>query len=163
MSVETTKPENTTHQEMSFGERFDYEAYSDVSKAAELHEIKLIESHYTIKPEVFSVIQDFEAMNHGFVGEGGSLNYDSQKGVALGDYRWAAEIKHGRKKVLKLVANYLVVYTELHDFDETHVRFFFNKVGRFATYPYFRALFSHHTAESGILLPPLPTLSERVN
>jgi hypothetical protein len=141
----------------------DYDVYAKVSTAAQLRDIKLLESAYSIKPEVFEVTEDLENMNHGFSGECTQLFFDEEAGLALGHYRWSAEVKSGRKKVLKLQADYLVAYTGLTDCDEGHVRFFFEKVGRFATYPYFRALFSHQSSESGLMLPPLPTLNERVD
>lgn len=163
MAEKNTELANASSEAPPSEDTFDYDAYARVSRAAQLLEIKLIDSQYSIKPEVFAAIEDLDSMNHGFVGESGPLNFDPEEGIAMGNYRWTAEIKHGRKKVLKLVVNYLIVYSDLYDFDEAHVRFYFNKVGRFASYPYFRAIFSHHTSESGILLPPLPTLSERVN
>lgn len=141
----------------------DHEVYAEVSSAAQLRDIKLLGSEYSIKPEIFEVLKDLENMNHGFSGECTHLLLDDEAGLALGHYRWSAEVKSGRKKVLKLQADYLVAYTGLSGCDEGHVRFFFEKVGRFATYPYFRALFSHQSSESGLMLPPLPTLNERVD
>ncbi|SPH19501.1 hypothetical protein ASD8599_00226 [Ascidiaceihabitans donghaensis] len=142
---------------------FDYDGYAEVSKAARLFEIKLIDSKYLIKPEISFAIEDLSKMTHGFSGDSDHFTFDAKQGLAMGHYRWTAEIKYGRKKALRLVANYLIGYSDLANFDEANVRHYFDKVGRFATYPYFRALFSHHTSESGLALPPLPTLSERVN
>ena len=143
--------------------RLDNDKYLVVSNAAHLRDIKLLESTYSIKPEVFEVMEGLEKMKHGFSGECAQLYFKEALGLAVGHYRWMAEVKVGRKKVLKLQANYLVSYTDLAGCDEGHVKFFFEKVGRFATYPYFRALFSYQSAESGLMLPPLPTLSERVD
>lgn len=145
------------------GFSFDQDLYAQVSVSAQLRDIKLLGSEYSIKPEIFEVLEDLENMNHGFSGECTQLFFDEEAGVAMGHFRWSAEVKSGRKKVLKLQTDYLVAYTGLADCDEGHVRFFLEKIGRFATYPYFRALFSHHSSESGLMLPPLPTLSERVD
>lgn len=141
----------------------DYDLYAEVANAAELREIRLVSSAFSMKPEILRAIEDYASMKHGFVGDCGSLTYDAADGFLLGHYNWTAEIKSGRTKALKLTCDYLVSYDNLVEKDEPHVSFFFHKVGRFATYPYFRALFSHHSAESGLVLPPLPTLNERVD
>lgn len=140
---------------------FNNDVYASVTVSAILRDIKLVNCEYFIKPEVFDAIEDLE--NMGFSGDAAGFSHNPDSGDMLGTYRWVAEIKLGRKKVLKLVSEYLIVYTGLEGFDEFHVKCFFEKVGRFASYPYFRADFSHHTASSGIMLPPLPSLNERVN
>lgn len=139
-----------------------HEVYAAVSNSANLQDIKLIGSEYVVRPEVFHVVEE-DKMVHGFTGECTDFHFSADTGYALGQYRWTAEIKAGRKKALKLVANYLIAYGDLVGADPEHVEFFFNKVGRFATYPYFRAFFSHHVSETGIVLPPLPSLNERVD
>jgi len=140
---------------------FDHELYSQVTVAARLRDIKLIKSEYSIKPEVFEALDDLE--NMGFFGEPTGFFFSDDEGVLLGNYQWTCEIKLGRKKVLKFVCEYMIAYSGLNGFEEEYVRFYFEKVGRFATYPYFRSDFSHHVSSSGILLPPLPSLNERVN
>ena len=140
---------------------FDNDAYTSVTLAAQLRDIKLIKCEYFVKPEVFEALDNLE--NMGFFGEPSGFYFDSEDGVMLGQYRWTAEVKLGRKKVLKLVSEYMVAYAGLSGLRETSVQFFFEKIGRFATYPYFRNNFSHHSASSGIMLPPLPSLNEQVN
>lgn len=142
-------------------EAFDNSIYTDVTVAARLRDIKLVSCEYFIKPEVFDALEDLD--NMGFFGEPSGFHFDSDDGILLGNYRWTAEVKLGRKKVLKLVSEYLVAYTGLANFAEDYVQFYFEKVGRFATYPYFRSDFSCHSSSSGIMLPPLPSLNERVN
>lgn len=140
---------------------FYHAVYADLSVSARLRDIKLINCEYLIKPEVFDVLDDLE--NMGFFGESSGFHFDGETGILIGHYRWTAEVRHGRKKVLKLVSEYLVAYTGMEGFDSDYARFYFEKVGRFATYPYFRSEFSHHSSASGILLPPLPSLNERVD
>lgn len=144
---------------------FDLDAgvYASISMAARLDGIRLVEAEYKITPEVFAALENFDKMGHSFHGATSEFRFDEDGGTALGRYKWEAEIKSGRKKVLKLVASYFVMYTNLEGCDEDHVKHFYDKVVRFATYPYFRALFSRQCAESGIMLPPLPTLNERID
>mgnify|MGYP005856058163 CR=1 FL=1 len=140
---------------------FDNDVYINLTVAARLRDIRLINCDYSIKPEIFEALEDLE--NMGFFGVPSSFHFDSETGIMIGNYRWTAEVKLGRKKVLKLVSEYLIAYTGLSGFDEYYARFYFEKVGRFATYPYFRSDFSHHSSASGIMLPPLPSLNERVD
>lgn len=37
---------------------------------------------------------------------------------------------------------------------------FLKRTGRFAAYPYFRGLFASLTQQSGLMLPPLPVISD---
>lgn len=142
---------------------FDNEEYNKVSRAAQLREIKLIASTYMVRPEAFEVAQDLENLRNNFSGVCTDFICDAEEGLAWGRFQWVAEIKSGRRACLKLSSEYLVLYSNIHQCDEPHVEAYFRKVGRFATYPYFRATFSHNIGETGILLPPLPTLSERVD
>lgn len=141
--------------------KFDNGIYTELTFAARLQDIRLVSSEYAIKPDVFEALKDTDSL--GYFGKPSEFHFDVTTGMMIGHYRWTAEIKSGRTKVLKLVSEYLIVYTGLSGFEEDYVRFFFNKVGRFATYPYFRTNFSHHSCASGIMLPPLPSLNERVN
>lgn len=140
---------------------FDYEVYAELTRAARLQEIRLMECSYSIKPEVLEALEDLE--NLVYFGMPSGFHFDGGTGVMVGHYRWTAEVKLKRKKVLKLVSEYLIVYTGMIGFEDEYSRFYFEKVGRFSTYPYFRSDFSHHSAASGIMLPPLPSLNERVD
>ena len=139
------------------------DAYTKVSCSAQLREIKLIASTYTVRPEAFDLVQDMSGFKNNFSGKCIDYLLSEDDGLAWGRLQWIAEIKSGRRTCLKLSAEYLVLYSDIHDCDEGHVEFYFRKVSRFATYPYFRALFSHHVGETGLVLPPLPTLMERVD
>lgn len=141
----------------------DHDEYSKVSCAARLREIKLIASSYMVRPEAFEAAQDPNELKNSFSGKCIDFIFDANDGLAWGRFQWVAEIKAGRKACLKLSSEYLVLYSDIFECDELHVEAYFRKIGRFATYPYFRATFSHNIGETGILLPPLPTLSERVD
>jgi hypothetical protein len=83
--------------------------------------------------------------------------------MLAGTYNWAAEVKMGRSKILKLSTEYLIVYSGLKDSPEEYVRLYFNKLARFTSYPYFRAHFAMNVAASGLMLAPLPSLFDRVD
>lgn len=142
---------------------FSHDEYNKVSRSAQLREIKLIASNYMVRPEAFAAAQELESLKNSFSGVCTDFICDADEGLAWGRFQWVAEIKSGRRACLKLSSEYLVLYSDVHDCDGQHVEAYFRKVGRFATYPYFRATFSHNIGETGILLPPLPTLTERVD
>ena len=157
----SSKKKNEEAKLAEVSANFDNEIYTEFTIAARLKDIKLTDCNYSIKPQVFEAIEDLDCL--GFFGEPTGFHFDSETGLMLGYYRWTAEIKHGRKKVLKLISEYLIAYTGVSGFEETYARYYFEKVGRFATYPYFRSDFSYHSSASGIMLPPLPSLNERVD
>ena len=141
----------------------DSEIYNKVSCSARLMEVRLIESGYMIKPEIAAAFEDMSNLNLHYSGDCSALDFNLEAGVAVGKFDWLAEVKFGRLKCLKLRATYLLVYANLEGCDADHVRYFISKVGRFATYPYFRSHFSHNVSESQLMMPPLPTLRERVD
>ena len=139
----------------------DHDEYSKVSCAARLQEIKLIASSYYVLPDAFELSSRIDSMKNKFSGNCTDFIYDKDEGMAWGRFQWAAEIKSGRRVCLRLVSEYLVLYSDMFECDADHVEAYFLKVGRFATYPYFRSTFSHNVGETGLALPPLPSLRER--
>lgn len=143
---------------------FDSDLYANVARRARLRELNLVSSHYEIKLECFLQAENSDGeLKYGFSGRLGNLSFDSEDGVIIGSYLWQVEVKHKRKKALKLNAEYLLLYTELEGCDEKYVSTYFDKIARFTTYPYFRALFSLNTSTSGVSLNPLPSLIDRVD
>jgi len=140
-----------------------WDVYGGVSRAAKIREVKLIGSTYSVRPEVLSAMEELDRMDLRYGGECISYTLEPEDGFAFGTFRWNAEVRFGRKSCVKIKSDYLLVYTDLKNQDATHTEYFFRKVGRFATYPYFRSHFSHHVSETGLLVPPLPTLHERVD
>lgn len=145
-------------------EGFEHEVYAQVAMRAELEEIRLLESSYLINPDIF-FSPDFDPSNlaNRLGSETSSIMYDAERGIVAGGFIWHAEMKLRRKKALALRGNYSAVYSNLSGCDERYVESYFVKVARFATFPYFRTLFSTQTSASGLALPPLPSLKERVD
>lgn len=143
---------------------YDEDIYGEVSRRAKLVDLRTLSSNFSVKAECIRDLEEgVEKLQHGFKGSASTFNFSPENGVVIGTVNWVAEIKSGRKKALKLDAEFLVVYTELEDLAEEYVKLYFKKIARFATYPYFRALFSGQTASAGIMLAPLPALTDRVD
>ena len=147
-------------------EKFDHVQYAAVANQARLQRLGLQRQSY--KAELSLLWPSGEGnigLKHTFKGMPKGHVYDRDRGLILGKYEWAVQVKHGRRNALKLVAEYLLVFGGLKacTSDEDYVALYFDKIARFASYPYFRSHFAMCTANSGITLPPLPTLTERMD
>lgn len=156
------RSEKSVKNEVTFD--FDHEVYADVAAKASLVEVKLTEANYSIKlAEFFSSEKSAKDFKHMFGGNLEGVQYEKEVGVAVGGFSWTVELKSGRSKALKLKCRYVLIYDGLFDCDASHVEFYFAKLARFTTYPYFRSTFASLTSDSGLCLEPLPTLRERVD
>lgn len=146
-------------------ERFESEVYADVARLARLREVRLVDGSYNAKVGKFLAAEnDADAeLRQAFSGEPAQLTFSVERGIVAGTYRWSAVVKSGRLNVLKLSAEYLVLYSGLKDSPEEYVHLYFRKVARFTSYPYFRSHFASHVAASGLMLAPLPSLTERMD
>jgi hypothetical protein len=145
-------------------ENFDRNNYSAVAAAARLRDVKLIRQTYAIKEELYANSAIFsEDPNLAFSGEPRELHFEADEGVLLGSYAWSVSIKVGRKQVLSQKAEFFLAYSSLNGKDPAYCSLYFKKISRFTSYPYFRALFATNVMNSGLVLPPLPSLTDRVD
>lgn len=89
-----------------------------------------------------------------------ALDFDPTTGLLSANLEWSLRVRSGRKNVLKLRCSYFIYYSGLEDHDEEVAKAFFGRVGRFATFPFFRAFASQTSWASGADLPILPVLRE---
>ncbi|MDR6263991.1 hypothetical protein GGE09_000969 [Roseobacter sp. N2S] len=143
---------------------FDRNKYFSVSKDAKLLEIFMTESHFRIKDDCMGeLLTEGDLLKHAFDGSWNNVSFDTVNGILVGSYLWQVKVKSGRKDALKLSTKYVVAYENLLHHEEKYVELYFKKVARFATYPYFRSQFAIQSHSAGLKLPPLPSLSERVD
>ena len=152
-------------KKLSFGsDDFDPSKYQAVAQSARLVEMGLIRQNYEAKLASFwGADQSKERLAYGFSGRPKGCSLDQESGTLVGGYEWEAEVKDGKKKALKLKAEYVVVYRVLSEVEPEYARLYFEKLARFTTYPYFRALFAMNTSNSSLALDPLPSLIDRVD
>lgn len=143
-------------------EDFDHAAYERVARLAALKDISLVRNDYETKIQLFWSSED-QKFRKGFSGQSNGCNYFEEEGALIGGYQWSAEIKSGRQKALKLRAEYVLMYGFDDLVEDAYAQLYFEKVARFTSYPYFRALFSHCSSASGLALDPLPSLVDRVD
>ena len=138
---------------------FDPEAYNVVARAAKLRHIALFQSHFTVESGYFSARRSENPPRPRYAGEFGTHHFDASDGQAGCEWKWAITLTHERKKLLSIEVVYLIAYDGLKDCDEQQVVRFLRRVGRFATYPYFRAHVSQLNWEARLDLPILPTIA----
>lgn len=86
------------------------------------------------------------------------IGYEKDDGLLAGAFAWDVVVKKGNTKLLSAQATYMVAYGDVPDVDEEPAFAFVERVGRFATYPYFRSHVAHMASQAGADVPVLPVL-----
>jgi hypothetical protein len=158
--------ENRKLSEVEFGfssDDFDAEQYADAARRAKLINVALTKQSYEAKLPVYWTGLSDDDLTHQFGGECVRVSLDIETGKMGGGYRWEASLRHGRKIAVKLTNQYFLMYGGLIGVEERYARLYFSKIARFTSYPYFRSAFAIATSSSGILMNPLPSLTDRVD
>lgn len=143
---------------------FDHEIYNQIARAAALKQVRLVEQKFKANlSDYFSALDQGREEAYIFRGAPNGHHFDVDNGTVAGAYSWSAKVKLGRKTPISLSAEYFLIYGNLEGADSSYVKIFFEKIARFASYPYFRSVFASCTSNAGLMLPPLPTLSERID
>lgn len=137
-------------------------AYNSVVADAELRDITLIFTTFVIKPDYYKLALEDEdtasKVKRELDSNFSAFTYDAERRLLGGQFDWSVEATFGRRKLLNARASFIVSYENVPDVDGVHMEAFIKRVGRFATYPYFRSLVSQFSWESKAELPPLPVL-----
>lgn len=137
--------------------------YNKVVAASELSDIKLMETKFSVEMEFYAV-RDEEKTGKRLLTKRSFNNsitnpiYSSDIGILAGKFNWDVTVRKGRKRLLTLNATYLIVYHKVPEVPQDAAFAFLTRVGRFATYPYFRALVASLTSYARADLPILPVL-----
>jgi len=133
--------------------------YNRLVAHAKVQAIRLISSRYDIKPSALGGDRDdwvYQVSNRLL-----DWHCDNDDLLLSGTWEYTASCYKKKKQMLKVVARYLVTYRLSAVCDQEAGQQFFERVGRFAAYPYFRGTFAMLTQQSGIMLHPLPIISEQ--
>jgi hypothetical protein len=133
--------------------------YNRLVAHAKVQAIRLIGSRYDIKPVAFSASR--EGWDYNVTNQLLDWHCDNDALLLRGTWAYTATCMQGRRKLLTVTAKYLVTYRLNAECDPEAGRQFLERVGRFAAYPYFRGTFAMLTQQSGIMLHPLPIISEQ--
>lgn len=138
-------------------------AYNAVVADSVLADLRLTESRFKVQKSYLAVRSREREMRksltkRAFDTELLSPFYSAEKGILAGDFRWTVDVRKGKQKLVSVTATYSIIYKNVPKVEDEHAQAFLLKVGRFATYPYFRALVSRLSAEANADLPILPVL-----
>jgi len=133
--------------------------YNKVARSANLISIWLIEERFDMKSAYIKKSMRGENINLAFKDDCETIWFESEEGSASAIWVWDISARDGRAKCLSIRAKYLIIYDSLEECAEPAVHAFLRRVGRFATYPYFRARVSQLSADSGADLPIMPVIS----
>jgi hypothetical protein len=134
--------------------------YGKVARSARIFDLRLVSARFEVKPE-YALAGEQASSNNNFTWVHTPLAYQADAKALSGFFTWKVEVKKGRKRTLFAEARYLVTYDNVPDVDERAAFAFLENVGKFATYPYFRAYVAQMSWNSNANLPILPVLRER--
>lgn len=157
---------NSTALEPLGGKRdnFEIDRYNEVSRRARLAEITLTNSEFNAKMDAGAILSNpAGSVRLSYTDTLTEVMFDRNAGILAGLFNWKAEIKSGRTSLVRLRAAYSIFYDNLVEAEEDYAVAYLAKAGRFATYPYFRGMFSIHVGAASLIVPPLPSLRERVD
>jgi hypothetical protein len=135
------------------------EAYNRLVAYAKIQAIRLVGTRFDIKPETLSTARD--DLEYQISNQLIDWCCDNEAQVLNGTWEYTASCVVGRKKLLTITAKYLVTYRLSAICDEEAGHQFLERVGKFAAYPYFRGTFALLTQQSGVMLHPLPVISDQ--
>lgn len=137
---------------------FETSKYNEVVGSARLLTIQLTGSRFLVNPEYYTSKLK-QKLSFNYAAE--STDYDEVEKVVVGRFRFSCEAKGGRKKLLTVSAQYVVMYEVHEGADGRATEAFCDRVGIFAAYPYFRALAAHFAWAANAKLPPLPVIATK--
>lgn len=146
---------NTKNTSMA---KVDPEKYNSVVSHATLRDIRLVGTKFDLKPEAIEIAE--RKWDFNITEQLEDWTCDNEKGTLTGIFSYSASCVEGRRKLLNVTTRYMCSYRLSDLCDDTAAYHFLKRVGRFAAYPYFRAIFATLTQQSGIILPPLPVISD---
>jgi hypothetical protein len=131
------------------------DAYNKVVEGATLRDIKLVATKFDVLPSFFSESEKVKLHLNNSVED---VQFDAEDEFVIGVFVYEVRAVVGRKRVLHCKGHFLVVYDVPKDVEEEPAKAFCARVGFFAAYPYFRALFATVSRFGGAELPVLPVI-----
>jgi hypothetical protein len=107
-------------------------------------------------------MQEDAGLNHAFNMVPSDAGFDEEFGLLMCQMNWSLSAKKSRSTLLKLTAQYIIYYSGVPNVDDKYRTEFMQRVGKFATYPYFRNLVSQISWASSAELPILPVLKQDI-
>lgn len=135
----------------------DPKVYNSLVSRARLRSIRLTGSRFELKPEGLDL--DPEAWRNNVKAEAVETFLEPESGSLYGILGFEAVCRQARKRVLTVGGTYLVSYKIEGECAAPACELFVERVGKVATYPYFRSLVATLTSQAGLMMQPLPVMS----
>lgn len=137
--------------------KMDPTTYNSLVSRAHLRSIRLTASRFDMKPEALDL--DPDAWRNAVSGGAIESFLEPESGSLYGVFAFEVVCRQGRKRVLSASATYLVSYFIESECDAAACELFVERVGKIASYPYFRGLIAALSSQAGLLMRPLPVMS----
>jgi hypothetical protein len=139
----------------------DVRAYNAAVAVANLVEVRLVSSSFVAKPHPEA---DKEGSSATIEDQVRAHQFNEGSGTSFTVFEWKLSGSAASPPTeLRLRADFLLVYDGLEGVDAETVERLVRRVGRFASYPYFRAFVSQMGGMGCLELPPLPMLRDQVH
>jgi len=132
-------------------------SYNRVVAVAALRSIRLVTANF--------FLEVMEAKEERFNNPSWSCpmqDFDREKGTLFSLHKWTVAVDAGKPMKAEISATFLIVYDGLTDEDEAAVSRLIDRVGKFSSYPYFRAHVATSASMAGINVPPLELLKDNL-
>lgn len=135
------------------------EDYNAVAARAQLRGVKLASTSFDLKPEALG--SDPNEWSYAIKSEMADCEYFADSGHLYCVYRFTAVCRKGRTRMLGVDSSYIVTFHVDGPCNTGSARAYAAILGRVAAYPHYRSLFATLSSQAGIMLPPLPIMSEQ--
>lgn len=133
--------------------------YDLIVERANLLDIRMNGLDFNIVPDYYQFEKNnFDNVKFTFEGSFNHINFNRESGILFGEIEWTCKAKNKNRNLLKINATYLIVYIDIPSVSDDPAEGFLKKVGRFATYPYFRSTVSQLSWSSEANIPIMPVL-----
>lgn len=140
------------------------EAYNSVVEHAQLLDIRLTDFKFSVKPRYYEAIEEENAgevsLTRTFDHDVTDIGFDPEIGALGGRFNWTLRVLRGKTKLVSVEGSFFVAYSDVPNVERQHAEAYLRKVGRFATYPYFRSVVAQMSWESSASLPVMPVLKK---
>ncbi|MEZ5894996.1 MAG: hypothetical protein R3C51_01225 [Parvularculaceae bacterium] len=151
------KNDDLVASELGRPPQLDSAEHNRLVEAAELDDIRMMQSSFSVVPRYFDEaiadMRNFE-INSSIT----EPVFDAESKKLISAFEYCIEVNIEGEQLLYCKAMYLVAFTIEGDFDLETMKYFARRVGRNASYPYFREFASSQSWASNADLPILPIL-----
>ena len=135
----------------------DSSQFNDVVASAELAEVRLVNSSFSVQPVYFDA-KEAENFEFNLNSNSHEPYFDDESLSLFAAFDYSVQVKKEDEVILECKAQYVTVFNLNKAFDFKLIAYFARKVGSNISYPYFREHVAGQSWASGTNLPVLPLM-----